>query len=75
MERKSDLYLGKQIKIIKCWTIGHEYNKLYPNTIHTVVTPREGERNGDEGVWVKGVHEPVKVFFDEFTFLKQITRK
>lgn len=69
MERKKDPYVGKQIKIKKCWTLGHEYNKLFPKSIHTVVPPLKGERNGDEGIWVNGTNAPVKVFFDEFDFL------
>ena len=74
MERSKDKFVGKKIIITKCWTIGHQYNKLFPKTIHTIIWPIEGEHNGDEGVWVKGTNFPVKVHFDEFEFYPVLKR-
>lgn len=44
---------------------------MFPGTIHTIITPKKGEINGDGGVWVQGTDEPVKAHFDEFIFLKR----
>ena len=74
MIRQNDPYLGRRIKIVKCWTIGWQYNKLFPNSTHTIITPKLGERNGDMGVWVQGTDEPVKVHNDEFTFYNGMIR-
>jgi hypothetical protein len=73
MNRRDD-YIGKKIRIKQCWTIGHQYNKLFPKSIHTVISPKEHERNGDGGVWVQGITEPVKVHFDEFELYVPMSR-
>jgi hypothetical protein len=74
MIRQNDPYLGRRIKIVKMWSIGWEYNKLFPNSIHVIIPPRKGEKNGDMGVWVQGIDEPVKVHNDEFIFYNGMQR-
>ena len=71
----NDKYIGLKIQITHCWVIGWKYNKLYPNTIHTIIKPRQGERNDETGVWVQGITEPVKVHTDEFKFFIERTKK
>lgn len=70
-----DKYIGRKIQITQCWVIGWQHNKLYPNTVHTVITPKAGERNDETGVWVQGTDRPVKVHKDEFKYFIQRTKK
>lgn len=62
--------VGSKIKILKTWTMGAEYNKLFRGSVHQIVEAPQGEKNGDCGVWVNGTTKPVKVFFDELKLLK-----
>lgn len=58
----------RRIRIIRCSAFGDEFMNITRGSIHTVVDPPEG---GDtsRGVWVKGVTEPVLLFFNEFEFI------
>lgn len=71
----ADPFVGKHIKITQCNAFGARYNNCKPNTFHTIIEPPFGYRNGDRGVYVKGVCEPVKVFFDEFVFVNHLPTK
>ena len=66
---KPDPFIGKKIKITKCWAMGANYNKCFPNSVHQVINPPFGMDNINQGVWVQGAMEPVKIFFDEFVLI------
>lgn len=61
-----DIFLGKQIQIIKCTGVGKIFKNLTPESIHTIVKPIDDYINGDRGVWVQGMGEKVKVLFSEY---------
>ncbi len=58
-------FKGK-IQITYCTAHGRVFANLTPNSIHEIVTPPVGYKNGHTGVWVMGVGEPVKVLSNEF---------
>lgn len=70
-----DPFLNQNIQITKCNAFGAVYNNCKPKSFHKVVAPPFGHRNGDRGVFVKGVDGPVKVFFDEFVFVNHLPNK
>jgi hypothetical protein len=63
-------FVGLKIKITEVWSLGSQWNNIKKDTIHMIVPSPQGKINGDRGVWVKGVGEPVKIFFDEFEFVE-----
>ena len=69
-EIKKDEYVGRLIKVIRCNAAGGSFLNMTPNSIHRIISPPEGYVNGDRGVWVQGIEEPVKLLYNEFDFLK-----
>lgn len=62
-----DAKVSKSIKIIQCNAFGKHFENLIPGSVHKIVsTPPK--QNNDNGVWVMGTSEPVKVLFDEFYY-------
>lgn len=59
-------YVGKNIKITFCTANGSAFSNITPESIHTIINPPIGYKNGDKGVWVQGNGEPVKVLFNEY---------
>lgn len=59
----------KRIRITKCTASGRQFENLTPGSEHDIVTPPEGYKNFDRGVWVMGIGEPVKVLYGEFVEL------
>jgi hypothetical protein len=66
---RPDPFIGKKIKITKCWAMGANYNKCFPDSMHQVINPPFGLDNISQGVWIQGTMEPIKVFFDEFVLI------
>jgi hypothetical protein len=66
---RPDPFIGKKIKITKCWAMGANYNKCFPDSIHEIIEPPFGMGDYSMGVWVQGTMEPIKVFFDEFVLI------
>ena len=66
-----DKYIGKKIKVIQCNTQGSPFKNLTPGSIHPIITPPEGYLNGDRGVWVQGIGEPVKILWVECDVLEE----
>lgn len=62
-----DQYLGKTIRVDNCQASGKQFSNLTQGSYHEIVTPPSGYHNGDRGIWVQGVGEPVKLLFNEFT--------
>ncbi len=60
--------VSKSIRIIQCNAFGKHFKNLIPGSIHKVV-PMPHNQNNDNGVWVMGTSEPVKVLFDEFYYV------
>jgi len=58
----------QKIKITNCTANGRQFSNLIPGSIHDVIIPPKGYKNGDRGYWVMGVGEPVLVLFNEFEF-------
>ena len=73
-KKQPDTYLGKKIKITECTASGKVFSNFTPESVHTVVEPPEGYFNGDRGVFVMGIGEPVKLLFWEFNFIKGLKR-
>lgn len=65
---KADPFIGKFIRIIQCEAVGTQFQNLAPNSIHKIIKPPQNYLNGDRGVWVMGLKEPVKVLFNEFKY-------
>lgn len=65
-KQMKDEFTGKLVKITECIASGLQFEELTPGSIHRIVTPPNGEVNGDRGVWVMGVGEPVKILFNEY---------
>ena len=65
---KAELRIPKKVKITFCNALGEEFRNLEPGSIHEVVTPPEGYKNDNTGVWVMGVGEPVKLLANEYVF-------
>lgn len=63
-----DAKVSKLIKIIQCNAFGKHFDHLIPGSIHKIV-PTPLNQNDDNGVWVMGTSEPVKVLFDEFYYV------
>jgi hypothetical protein len=61
----------KQIKITICRAVGRVFENLTPNSIHNVVDVPKGEKEDNQGFWVMGKGEPVKVLNNEFTVVVQ----
>ena len=59
----------QRVRITKCHAVGKLFENLHPGTLHDVVAPPAGYDNS-RGVWVMGVGEPVKVFFEEFELVE-----
>jgi hypothetical protein len=64
-----------KIQIIECSAVGGIFANLTPGSIHEVVTPPKAPKearipanyeNNDDGVWVQGVGEPVRVLRREY---------
>lgn len=64
--KSEDNFLGKTIRIDNCHANGKQFSNLTKGSYHQIVKPPTGYVNGDRGVWVQGVGEPVKLLFDEF---------
>ena len=60
-------YIDVKIRITQCNANGQAFSNITPGSIHEVITPPDGYKNGDKGVWVQGNGEPVKVLFNEYT--------
>lgn len=58
----------KRIKITRCNAAGDIFENLKPNSEHDVIAHPEGENN-DNGIWVMGIGEPVKVLDGEFNYI------
>ena len=69
-KQMKDEFVGKWVKITECTAVNPQFKALLPGSIHKIVTPPEGFINGDRGVWVMGVGQPVKVLFNEFNDFK-----
>ena len=61
--------MGK-IKITQMQAVGKAFANLTPGSEHAVVNPPKGQKNGERGLWVMGVGEPVLVLFHEFNRVK-----
>lgn len=59
-------FVDKFIKITNCIATGNQFQNLKPSSIHKIVIPPEDHMNGDRGVWVQGIGEPVKILFNEY---------
>lgn len=66
-----DAHLGKWVEVIVCGAAGPQWGNLKSGSVHQVVVPPDGYYNGDRGVWVQGVGEPVKMLFDEFKVVSE----
>lgn len=62
-----DAKVSKSIKIIQCNAFGKHFENLIPGSTHKII-PTPLNQNNDNGVWVMGTGEPVKVLFDEFCY-------
>jgi hypothetical protein len=60
--------VGRTIVITFCNAQGKIFSNLTPNSEHVVIATPSGEEIKDNGVWVTGVGEPVKVLNNEFKF-------
>lgn len=56
----------ERIKITTCNAFGDHFVNITPGSVHDVVPTPKGQ-NDEDGVWVMGSEEPVKVLFGEFT--------
>ena len=66
----TDLYIGKEIEIIKCEADGIMFKNLIPESKHIITEPQYGYKNNNEGVWVLGkLGNPVRVFTHEFKYV------
>ena len=74
-EKKTDEFLGKLIRITPCNVNNPQFKNLTPGSIHRIVMPPENYINGDKGVWVMGIGEPVKVLNQEFNFITYKRRR
>lgn len=63
---KNDGFVGNFIQVTKCTISNPVFDNLTPNSIHQIVQPPKDYFNGDRGVWVQGIGEPVKLLFDEY---------
>lgn len=61
-----DKFIDKFVKITNCTASGAQFKNLTPGSIHKIVTPPDKYINGDGGVWVQGIGEPVKILFNEY---------
>jgi hypothetical protein len=55
--------------ITRCDANGPQFKNIMSRSIHRIVTPPEKYINGDRGVWIQGIREPVKVLNNEFIFV------
>ena len=62
----TDEYVGTLIKVRFCDANGPAFATMKPGSLHAVITPPDDYINGDRGVWVMGVGEPVKLLNAEF---------
>lgn len=60
-----------KIKINECRASGKQFENLKPNSIHQVIEAPKGEHSNN-GVWVMGIGEPVKVLDGEYTEVKEM---
>ena len=58
----------KRLKIIQCTAQGRQFQNLTSGSVHDIIEVPKGENN-ENGVWVMGIDEPVKVLFHEFQFI------
>ena len=70
-----DDFVGKYATISRCTAVGDQFKNLTPGSRHKIVTPPQGYFNGDEGVWVMGVGEPVKVLDREISHISEPTMR
>lgn len=62
---------SKRIKITQCTAQGLQFSNLVPDSEHDVINTPSGENNNN-GVWVMGVGEPVKVLNTEFLWVDNV---
>lgn len=56
-----DNYVGKSVVISTFTGEGSAFANITPDSVHQIVIPPQGYFNGDNGVWVMGIGEPVKI--------------
>lgn len=66
--RCAGVTLAKRVKVIHCHAVGPQFGNLTPGSCHDIVPTPHGE-NDKNGVWVRGIGEPVKLLFGEFEYL------
>ena len=71
---KTDIWIGERIKVIQCTAGSGSFANMIPKSIHKIVAPPEGYNNGDRGVWVQGIGEPVKLLSNEFILIPKMKR-
>ena len=59
---------GGLLKIVHCAAVGPDFDNLTPGSVHSILSPPEGEDN-TRGEWVMGVRSPVLVLFREFEYV------
>lgn len=66
-----DTFVGRDVVVVRCDAMGAQFANLAVGSRHEVVSPPDNQINGDRGIWVMGVGEPVKLLFGEFDFAKE----
>lgn len=61
---------ARKIRITCCRAVGSQFANLTPDSVHEVIPTPPGN-NSNNGVWVMGVGEPVKVLNGEFTYINE----
>nr|DAF62186.1 MAG TPA: tRNA(Ile2) 2-agmatinylcytidine synthetase TiaS [Myoviridae sp. ctt8G1] len=61
-------HLSKSLKVTHCGAVGKAFSNLTDGSIHTIITPPEGESN-QSGEWVMGDGEPVLLLWHEFQYI------
>lgn len=67
---KREEQTNKQIRIKFCDAVGERFSNLTRGSVHRVIPTPKGEHSNN-GVWVMGVGEPVKVLFEEFEYVTE----
>ena len=69
LECGPDEYVGRKIKVGHVTVMNSAFDNLKPGTEHQVIVPPPDKLNGERGIWLQGIGEPVMLLFGEFVFV------